>query len=101
MLEKGSDSEELLGRIRTLKDKYGELQEAPTHLSDSSVSHWERSISRADSILDTLGGKLQKKGEGDPKGRMKQRIDRILQRLAVQARSMENAKGRKAKRPSP
>ena len=101
MLEKGEEGEELLGRIRTLEGKYDGLKEAPSHLSDSSKKHWDRSIAHADSILDTLEARLEKKGSEGPEGKMKRTIDRTLQRLAAQARSMENAKGTGNGRPSP
>ncbi len=89
MLEKKDASSELNGRIQTLKEKFTELEEAPSHLSQERKKEWREKWSRSDSLLNVLKDRVKRLEKGQEKKRA--RIDRMLQRLAAQAKSMEKA----------
>ncbi len=89
MLEEKDPRADLQGRIETLRGKFDELKTPPEHLNGPSEERWKEKLRQADSILVRLEKKIKKLGEEDKQERT--RIDRILQRLGVQARSMQKA----------
>lgn len=89
MLEEKDPKADLQGRIKTLKSKFKELKKPPDRLSSSSKERWNKKVRRADSLLERLGKKVQRDGAAEKKAKL--RIDRTLQRLGIQARSMQKA----------
>ena len=89
MLQEKDRRTELQGRIKTLESKFKELQKPPEHLNDASKERWNKKVQQADSLLKHLDQKVRKLESG--KKMTKVRIDRSLQRLGIQARSMQNA----------
>ncbi|MFB6258997.1 MAG: hypothetical protein ABEH38_09905 [Flavobacteriales bacterium] len=101
MLEKKDAASELKGRIQTLRRKFQKIKEAPSKLQKKDRKRWSAKIQQADSILDTLKKKAKGLKKTDSTRPMRRQIDRILQRLAVQAQQMKRSAEKGAKGPHP
>ena len=103
MLEEKAPVSDMQGRIETLQERFDRLRTPPEHLDAGAKEAWGSRVRQADSILSALRKRtdtLGKKDRGPSAERV--RIDRTLQRLGIQARSMEKAfkKDRQRKAPA-
>jgi hypothetical protein len=91
MLKEKESVPEIKGRIGTLRKKFAEMKEPPRDLDPKKKELWQDRLRKADSTLKQLERAIEGAGKkGIDPGR-KARIDRTLQRIAIQARSMEKA----------